>query len=158
MSALWDKLRVRVTQFKQGLGFTVFERRAILFLCLLVITASVLRYRSNRRLELHLTTLTPVDALNDPYGDFDKHLNLLVDVNNADRAELERLPGIGPVKAARIIAMRDSLRGFDKLEQLDWVEGIGKKTIERLRPYIVIGEYSADGANGHLASPAPDGP
>jgi len=57
-----------------------------------------------------------------------------VDLNRADQAALEALPGIGPAIAARILAARQE-RMFTALEDLARVPGIGPATIERLRPY-----------------------
>jgi competence protein ComEA len=56
-----------------------------------------------------------------------------VDINHADAAELEGLPGIGPSLAARVIAARP----FATVDDLAEVRGIGPATIDRLRPHIV---------------------
>ncbi len=61
----------------------------------------------------------------------------LVNVNTADAATLERLPGIGPVLARRILAAR-SEAPFSSLDDLARVRGIGAKTIASLRPYIRV--------------------
>ena len=42
----------------------------------------------------------------------------LLDLNHANRAEVERLPGIGPTLAGRILELRASLGGFCRLEDL----------------------------------------
>jgi competence protein ComEA len=60
-----------------------------------------------------------------------------VDVNRATAAELRRLPGIGPTLSQRIIETRDQ-QAFRSVEDLRRVRGIGAKTLERLRPHIVI--------------------
>jgi competence protein ComEA len=62
-----------------------------------------------------------------------------VDLNTASEGQLEQLPGIGPKKAAAIVELRKK-RLFSRLTQLMEVRGIGKKTLERLRPYVKIGE------------------
>jgi len=62
-----------------------------------------------------------------------------VDVNSAGADELVRLPGIGPVRAAGILRLRDELGGFATLEQLLEVRGIGPVTLEKLRPEAVVG-------------------
>ena len=56
-----------------------------------------------------------------------------VSLNRASLAELEALPGVGPALARRIVAHRPYLRVEDLLR----VPGIGPKTLERLRPYVV---------------------
>ena len=59
-----------------------------------------------------------------------------LDINRATAAELEQLPGIGPALAARIIAKRDSMGGFRRVDDLDAVRGIGPAKLQRLRPYF----------------------
>ncbi len=61
-----------------------------------------------------------------------------LDLNRASAAELERLPGIGPALAARIIAYRDSVGRFRAVDDLDRVRGIGPALLERLRPNVSV--------------------
>ena len=63
-----------------------------------------------------------------------------LDVNTASAAELaERLPGIGPAKAAAVVAHREAHGPFASVESLVEVRGIGPKTLERLRPLVGVG-------------------
>ncbi|OYV65611.1 MAG: hypothetical protein B7Z72_12145 [Gemmatimonadetes bacterium 21-71-4] len=55
-----------------------------------------------------------------------------VDVDQATASDLQRLPGIGPVLAARIVADRDSNGPFGSVTGLRRVKGIGKATAARL--------------------------
>lgn len=55
-----------------------------------------------------------------------------VDLNVADTAALEQLPGIGPALAGRIIEHRDQVGPFGSMEDLDAVSGIGPALMERL--------------------------
>ena len=59
-----------------------------------------------------------------------------VNLNTATQAQLETLPGIGPVKAQAILAWRAAHGGFANANQLVQVTGIGQKTLEGLLPYI----------------------
>jgi len=58
-----------------------------------------------------------------------------IDLNRADAEALQRLPGIGPVMAARIVAHRDSAGPFGSLDDLTAVSGIGPATVARLRDF-----------------------
>lgn len=62
-----------------------------------------------------------------------------LDLNRAAAAELERLPGVGPSLAARIIAYRDSAGGFRSIDQLVQVRGIGPVLLQRLKPLVRLG-------------------
>ena len=62
----------------------------------------------------------------------------IVDLNSADEAELMTLPGIGPSKAAAIIAYRTENGKFQKVEDLTNVTGIGDKTFDQLKDGITV--------------------
>lgn len=61
-----------------------------------------------------------------------------VNINAAGSEELETLPGIGPVKAQAIVDYRNANGNFSSIEELDNVEGIGVKTLEKISPCIVL--------------------
>jgi competence ComEA-like helix-hairpin-helix protein len=63
-----------------------------------------------------------------------------VELNAATAEDLDRLPGIGPVKAAAILATRERLGGFASVDQLTEVRGIGPATVEKLRPYVRVSQ------------------
>lgn len=63
----------------------------------------------------------------------------VVDLNTADQAELETLPGVGPVTAERILAWRAEHGTFATVEELMEVSGIGERTLEQLRPHVGLG-------------------
>lgn len=56
-----------------------------------------------------------------------------IDVNTADAATLEDLPGVGPVLAERIVAHREASGRFTALEDLLEVSGIGPAVLSGLR-------------------------
>lgn len=61
-----------------------------------------------------------------------------LNINTATSAQIELLPGIGPALAARIVAYRTSHGAFTSIADLDKVDGIGPKTLERLAPLISV--------------------
>jgi competence protein ComEA len=63
----------------------------------------------------------------------------LIDLNSATQAELESLPGIGPGKARAIIDYRNRHGALQSIEELDRVSGFGGKTIEKIRPFVAVG-------------------
>jgi len=62
----------------------------------------------------------------------------VVNINSASAAELERLPGVGPSLAARIVEHRTKNGNFQKAEDLMLVKGIGEKSFEHIKPYVAL--------------------
>ncbi|GIU96959.1 MAG: competence protein ComEA [Actinomycetota bacterium] len=62
----------------------------------------------------------------------------LVNVNTADAAALETLPGIGEVLAGAIIQYRTEHGPFRSVDELEDVSGIGPATLEKLRPLVTV--------------------
>ena len=63
-----------------------------------------------------------------------------LDPNTATNEELQTLPGIGPVLAARIIEYRETVGKFRTIDDLLAVKGIGEKTLAKIGPYLEIKE------------------
>lgn len=61
-----------------------------------------------------------------------------VDLNRADTAALQTLPGVGPALARRIAEARRQAP-FRSVEELERVRGIGPATLERLRHLVTVG-------------------
>lgn len=70
-----------------------------------------------------------------------------VDVNRADWPELIQLPGVGQVLAERWIAERERDGVFRSHDDLGRIRGVGPRTLERIRPYLLPlpgdGEWAA---------------
>lgn len=60
-----------------------------------------------------------------------------LNINTASVAQWDLLPGIGPATAEKIVAYRDR-RPFRSLAHVMRVKGIGRKTFERIRPYLIL--------------------
>ena len=62
----------------------------------------------------------------------------LVNINTASEAELCTLAGIGPSRAAAIIAYREAHGGFSSIEEIMQVDGIKSATYEKLKNKIYV--------------------
>lgn len=60
----------------------------------------------------------------------------LININTANSAELQKLPGVGPVTADKIISYRNEYGEFKAIEELMNVSGIGEKTFAKLKNTI----------------------
>jgi competence protein ComEA len=61
-----------------------------------------------------------------------------VDLNSADAAALDELPGVGPATAEAIIAHREASGPFSSVDELLDVRGIGEAKLEQLRPLVRV--------------------
>jgi competence protein ComEA len=61
-----------------------------------------------------------------------------IDPNLASKEDLETLPGIGPVLAQRIIDYRRAHGPYKNIADLRKVSGIGRKKLEKMKPYLTI--------------------
>jgi competence protein ComEA len=72
----------------------------------------------------------PAGATQPPTG----ATNGQIDINHATQGELESLPGIGPVTAAKIIAARP----FATIDELDSRDVVGPSVMEQIRDLITV--------------------
>lgn len=61
-----------------------------------------------------------------------------ININTATAGELTRLPGIGPVLAARIVENRSTQGSFHNASDLIRVKGIGEKTFQKMEPHVAL--------------------
>ena len=93
---------------------------------------------------LALAALAPAPALaqgdaGEAAAELARTVQRRVDLNLAGEQELLVLPQVGPVVARRIVEYRKAVGPFRKVEELLNVKGIGRKTLERLRPLVTLG-------------------
>ena len=61
-----------------------------------------------------------------------------IDLNRADVADLQRLPGIGPTIAQRIIEAREQRGRFEAIDELLTVPGIGAKKFDAIKELVTV--------------------
>jgi competence protein ComEA len=60
-----------------------------------------------------------------------------ISLNRATRAELERLPGVGPALAARVVEHRERHGPFRRVEHLLLVRGFGERRFRQIEPFVM---------------------
>lgn len=66
----------------------------------------------------------------------------VVDVNTASEHELVAVPGIGESLARRIVQFREKNGPYQRIDDLLKVQGIGEKSLQKLRPFLSAGKKS----------------
>lgn len=79
------------------------------------------------------TELTETEARSAPLGAGER-----IDPNLASEIALDRLPGVGPTTARRIISERESGGRFHSVADLTRVKGIGAATLAKMEPHLEI--------------------
>lgn len=115
------------------LNLTHQERVVLLFIALVALSGTVINYlqKNNPQFKEFIVSNS---AQEETYSN--------LDLNKATPEELQRLPGIGPELARRILAYRASNNGFKTSEEIKKVKGIGSAKFELIKGYISIGENS----------------
>ena len=62
----------------------------------------------------------------------------VVNLNTATPEELQLLPGVGKLRAVAIIAKRKQQGGFQDVDDLLEVKGIGQAMLKRMRPHVTL--------------------
>ncbi len=63
-------------------------------------------------------------------------LHGVLNLNTASQEELTLLPGVGESRARAIMALREQRGGFQKVDELVEVKGIGEAALAKLRPFV----------------------
>ena len=61
-----------------------------------------------------------------------------ISINTATQAMIETLPGVGPSLAKRIVDYREGIGGFNSINELSQVRGVGPSLLEKIRPFITL--------------------
>ena len=69
---------------------------------------------------------------------FSDYITEPININTASVRELQKINGVGSVKAEAIISYREEHGGFDSPDELLNVSGIGEATLEKIRNQITI--------------------
>jgi comEA protein len=69
-----------------------------------------------------------------------------ININKASSAQLQEVPGIGPSTAAKILKMRKANGKFKSVDELRAIKGIGKKKLDKWRPYLTVGTDAGEPA------------
>jgi competence protein ComEA len=104
------------------------DQAAVAGLCLFALVAIAIYWIAQGGLSGRLIEIDRVEKLT---------ANFQVDLNTAELPELITLPDIGPAIAQRILDYRKQYGPFTEVAELRRVKGIGPKTFERLKPYLL---------------------
>jgi competence ComEA-like helix-hairpin-helix protein len=61
-----------------------------------------------------------------------------LDLNSASAAELQQIPGIGPVMAQNIVKFREKSGPYKRVEDVLAIHGISKRVFAEIRPYLTV--------------------
>ena len=99
--------------------------------------AAVFQADANSGLLEHSSTSTTVHT-NAEVEKSKESSPVLVNISAVGKGELGKIPLIGPVTAERVIRYRNDFGGFNKIEELQIVKGIGSKTLEKVKTHITL--------------------
>lgn len=93
-----------------------------------------------------IALLLAITACRDPSPTRSAPPTTILDLDTATVKQLEALPGIGAVRARQIMASRNARGGhFESIDDLLAIDGLGKLTVDRIRPYVTVGPDLATG-------------
>lgn len=129
--------------WRKFLRISRFEWVMMAMTALFLVGTLVWYLTPSARSGLHIYTEWPASTLGWPDDDGVEAPGMLegerLNLNTASAGDLTRLPGIGEGKAQAIVAWRERYGGFQAVDELLDVRGIGEATLETLRPYVTVG-------------------
>ncbi|MCM8787002.1 MAG: ComEA family DNA-binding protein [Candidatus Omnitrophica bacterium] len=106
---------------------THYERKAIIFLSLVIAVGALLKYSN---LKIFNTSIIK--------NSVESKSTALININTAEEKDLEKIPHIGKKIAASIIQYRKNFGRFNDLQDLLKVKGIGKKKLDLIKDYLTF--------------------
>ena len=122
------------------MNITNEEKIALRVLSLFLLAGVLVMHFNNVRPEAKITVLRNAVKEELSLKEVEERLkeSRKIDINSAQPEELTNIPGIGDITAKRIVAYRDRTGSFMSETDLLNVEGIGPKTLEKIREYIRV--------------------
>ncbi|MFA5007660.1 MAG: ComEA family DNA-binding protein [Candidatus Omnitrophota bacterium] len=109
-------------------SLTHYERKVFVFLGILIFCGAILRFFSVKINNANASAYTKNQI----------RQILSININTANLSDLEKIPGIGPEIANRIIQYRTTNGFFNSTEDLKKVKGIGDKKFEKMKYCITV--------------------
>ncbi len=110
--------------------FQAFARNGLCIFGSCILAASLTACVKQTRRQLSIKT--PPETLSTASSSY------TININTARREELEKLPGIGPALAIRIIEHRERYGRFRRPEHLMMVRGLSDRRFRELRSQIAV--------------------
>lgn len=100
--------------------------------------------QTSRTVKKNETTISQENQTSVSKGRSPKLPTTKININTATIEELVQLPGIGEVKARNIIEYRNKNGYFTSIDELINVNGIGEKTLDKIKDFITIGDEKSN--------------
>lgn len=143
-------IRFQMPSYKPFWYFTPAQQRGALALGIVLASLAGILYFADQSNKITTDTKSSSEKPTNPpsetqtAGFSDAQDNQkLIEINTADSAAFESLPGIGPVLAARIVKFRKVKKGFSSVDDLKSVYGLSPETFELIKSLCYVSSESA---------------
>lgn len=119
-------------------SLTSHERKVLVFIGIIILCGAVLKFFNVSFVrQKTIAEPNPTISANTSNPSIPAK-QIIVNVNTATQEELEKISGIGPELARRIIEYHQQYGSFFSLEDLKKVKGIGSKKAQLIKDYITF--------------------